>query len=72
MKIPSVTDIVNGYLEQHGFDGLFYPDECSCEKGDLAPCGNIGGDCTPGHKLPCDCGEDCDFHIGVREAGGEA
>ncbi len=59
-----VIEIVAEYLDREGFDGLFC-DECACKKDDLAPCGNIYGDCTAGYLQPCpdDCG-DHDFHIG--------
>lgn len=52
-----------------GYDGLVSDGgECACLTGDLAPCGEIRGDCVAGHKGPCDpqdCSADgnCDFHI---------
>ena len=51
-RLPALKDvgeIVGAYLDEHGYDGL-YCDECACEKGDLAPCGQIGLDCMPGYK----------------------
>lgn len=52
-----------------GYDGLVSDGgECACLTDDLAPCGEMRGDCVAGHKGPCDpdnCGADgnCDFHI---------
>lgn len=61
--MPNVKGIIVEYLKEHGFDGLFNESgECGCELEDLAPCWNLGEDCEPGFKVPCDCG-DHDFHI---------
>lgn len=54
-------------LRDAGYDGLCYVDgneACGCKLDDFAPCGgdNIG-DCEPGYKAPCECGDGCDFHI---------
>ena len=46
-------DIVKKYLEDNGYEGLC-GDECGCELADLFPCGEFGGDCVPGYKVPCD------------------
>jgi len=65
MNNPTVTEIVAEYLREHGYDGLCANEgECACEIGDLAPCGEMQDDCWAGHKLPCDCGEGHDWHIG--------
>ena len=61
----TVSDIIAEHLNNYGFDGLYFDRECSCLVEDLFPCG--GEDipyCIPGYKTPCDCGEDCDYHIG--------
>lgn len=68
----NVIDMVEHWLEIQGYEGLYYEDMCSCETSNLAPCGQIQGDCQPGYKLPCNCGDSCDFHIGPRKAGGAA
>ena len=44
-----VVDMVKSHLESNGYDGL-YSDECGCELSDLAPCGEIQGDCRAGYK----------------------
>lgn len=64
----TVIEIVQGYLEQNGYDGLFYPGECACRKSDLAPCGNINEQCQPGYLQPCpeSCGEH-DWHINAPD-----
>ena len=63
-----VRAIVRAYLEAHGFDGIWNSDiPCGCENDDLCPCDFDGGwDCEPGYKIPCTCGEGCDWHIGPR------
>ena len=41
------------WLKESGFDGLYYPGECACLVGDLAPCGlseEDTCDCLPGYK----------------------
>lgn len=57
-----VIDIINDYLGKHGYDGLYEPGECACEKGDLGPCCSSCLSCMPGYKNYCkDCPEydDC-------------
>ena len=61
----NVLKIVSDYLVANGFDGLYY-DGCGCVVGDLEPCGEIRADCEPGVRRPCDCGGDCDWHIGPK------
>ncbi len=47
----TVQKMVIDYLRENGYDGLFSADlECSCELGDLAPCGDMQGDCAAGYK----------------------
>ena len=56
-------DIVLGYLKENGYDGLFNDShECACVLDDLVPCCESIGDCQPGYKVPCDCG-DHDYHM---------
>lgn len=41
------------WLEEHGYDGLYTPnDECGCYCHDLYPCGERGDrlTCVPGHE----------------------
>ena len=65
----TVNKILEDYLKANGFDGLFYPGECSCVIGDLQPCGLTMLDCEPGNKMPCKCGQACDFDIGILKKG---
>ena len=62
----TAEQIIKTYLTNNGYDGLFYEDECACLSSDLAPCGHIQTDCKPGHRMDCDCGEDCNFHVGAK------
>ena len=67
MASRTVKQMVMASLKCGGYDGLFHPDgECGCELSDLAPCGEIGLDCTAGYKTTvCPPGLDgaCDFYI---------
>jgi len=58
--------IIQRYLEQNGYDGLYDAGECSCKLGDLAPCDSDFSDCAAGVLYPCECGGNCGFHIGPR------
>lgn len=64
-------EIINAYLKEHGYDGLYREDECACLVDDLGPCiGNFSEDCHAGYKSPCDpeeCGEGHVFHIGEKK-----
>ena len=47
----NVHDLVRRYLEGSGFDGLFNEaGQCACDTEDLAPCGEMSGDCELGYK----------------------
>lgn len=59
----TVEDIVRDYLERNGYDGLCDPGECSCGLGSLMHCDSPNQDCVAGHKVPCECSEDCGWHI---------
>lgn len=62
-----VLNIVEQYLQANGFDGLVSGDRvCSCVIGNLAPCGEVEGDCEAGLKVEgctVDCGAGCRWHI---------
>jgi hypothetical protein len=46
-----LREIVESWLEEHGYDGLVYSDiECGCCLGDLMPCGSPGIGCEAGYK----------------------
>jgi len=65
-----IKAIIQGWLKEHGYDGLFNRDaQCGCESEDLAPCEGDITACEPGYKVPCD-GKGCecvephtDWHI---------
>ena len=69
----SVLDIVVAHLEDHGCTGLHNPsEECACMLPDIAPCGEMKGECVPGvaYYCPeneggeeCPCGGEYDFHV---------
>ena len=59
----TIIEMVEQYLKQNGYDGLFAESaECACKVDDLEPCGNIQSDCHAGYLAPGDCGEH-DWHI---------
>jgi hypothetical protein len=61
--------ILEERLTNDGYDGLYSPaGGCACEVGNLAPCGQISGDCTAGWKVSCSCG-DHDWHISSASDG---
>ena len=64
----NVKEIVNQYLKDHDYDGLFDDGsgECACGVDDLMPCGEIEISCEAGWQMKCDCG-DHDFHIGENK-----
>jgi hypothetical protein len=45
----TAREIIKKYLEDNGYDGLFYAQgECSCQLNDLMPCGEIYDMCVAG------------------------
>ena len=59
-----VKKIVENYLKEAGYEGLFSADaECGCELSDLIPCDNPCGDCEPGYKHQCPEGHEFDWII---------
>lgn len=64
--MATVLDIVKAYLVDHGYDGLFSPGDCACRVDDLAPCGQMRGDCQVGYLCECIC-EDHEWHIGPEK-----
>jgi hypothetical protein len=66
----TVKDIVKEYLIANGYDGLVTDlEECACDVSDLIPCCEPCELCQAGHKVPCDCGEEHEFHIVAGKKG---
>ena len=63
-----VIDIVSIYLKENGYDGLFRAGECACKHDDLAPCGEISGDCEAGYLKPATNCTEHDWHIGAKNS----
>lgn len=54
----TVIEIVEQYLEEHGFDGL-YNDQCGCYlKEGIAPCCGAITTCQPGYRIKTPKGHD--------------
>ena len=69
----TVLEMIEHYLRENGYDGLYNPGECACLVGDLAPCGEVGHDCMAGmRKSGCapGCGQGCSFHVVPRDSEG--
>ena len=57
----NVIQLVTFALKQEGYDGLQQAfSDCACEIGDIAPCGNIGHDCSAGYRYWCE-DADCEY-----------
>ena len=58
-----IQEMLEGYLKEHGYDGLYCEGVCACKLGDLVPCGEPGN-CNAGYLVEgCTCDEGCAFHI---------
>jgi hypothetical protein len=54
----NVTEIVEKYLTDNGYDGLCdIGEECGCHIGDLFPCDYNPFQCQPGHKAVNEAGK---------------
>lgn len=69
----NIQEIVEQWLRDNGYDGLFSPTCCGCKIGDdFMPCIQPGT-CEAGYERPCpgpeDCEADgdCNFHIRSRK-----
>ncbi len=65
--MSEVLEIVKAFLETNGYDGLVEEyGECACEIADLAPCGQLGHNCSAGYRtteVPEGCEGGADFYI---------
>lgn len=62
--MATVREIIEKYLRENGFDGIYNSDlECGCKLDDLGPCEGCVVDCSPGHVIYCGC-KDPNWHIG--------
>jgi len=63
--IIDVKELMKNYLAENGYDGLYHDCDCGCSIDDLAPCGHLCLDCTPGYRKDTPGGE-FDFIIGPK------
>ena len=63
---PTVVDIVEAYLIEHGYDGL-YSHQCSCDLDDLMGCLGVSYGCRAGYK--CSPQPDDQREIGPEKEG---
>lgn len=72
----TVKEIIEKYLKDNNYDGLYYPGECACKLDDLMPCEDCNFDCQPGILGNCEkcnkkdndgiCHETWDWCIGPK------
>lgn len=48
----NAIQIIETWLKENGYDGLYEPGECGCEIGDLCHCIEYFGGCLAGYKQP--------------------
>lgn len=60
----TVRTIVEEYLSEAGFDGLWSKEDCACKLDDLMPCYWDCRDCQPGFLQPLDITRENGFRIG--------
>ena len=61
--MKDIGKILNDYLKENGYGGLYLSGECACEVDDLVPCGGDPTDCCPGYKVMKDCNDLYAFEI---------
>lgn len=63
----NVREIVEQYLKENGYDGLYYSDvSCGCRIGDLQPCDGPCQDCIAGYKRSVPMDHNADYWIGPK------
>jgi hypothetical protein len=69
MTNPTVHEIVESWLRQNGYDGLYFDaQECGCFLTDLMPCDGAAHDCKAGYWIierNCD-GEEIDVVVAEK------
>lgn len=69
-KNPSVVQMVELYLREHGYTGLYNVEiECGCSLEEFIPCGELGDECLAGYVTPSKCpGIENDFFVGLNKS----
>lgn len=70
----TTIDIIEKYLRENGYDGLYSPGECACKLGELAPCDSVTTECEPGYLCSPEGTEwegKCDWIIRPKKERGE-
>ena len=64
----NIRDMIKQFLKENGYDGLCNCDnDCACLKDDIAPCGEICGDCFAGYYRKATEEEEYDFYIELKK-----
>lgn len=62
-RLPTQRELVAAWLKEHGYGGLWLPDEpCGCDVDSLAPCDGdywFSGDCEPAYRRECPNDDSC-------------
>jgi hypothetical protein len=64
--MKNVEEIVERYLLENGYDGLYQQGECACKIGNIGPCDHLCLDCEPGYLTETPGGEH-DYIIGPEK-----
>ena len=64
-EVQTVKLIVERYLTESGFDGLWSEDECACKLDDIMACNADNSSCRPGFLQPHNGDQDTEFSIGL-------
>lgn len=65
---PTVQEIVEKFLRENGFDGLFCEDlDCACNLEDLITCQDDCHECEAGYNVPCEDTSEYNFCIGRKK-----
>jgi len=64
-KTMTVKEIIEAYLKENGYDGLFSQFAgCCCPVGGIENGGDcLCVDCVPGYRVPCECEDEDAFYI---------
>lgn len=65
----NLQKIIEAYLKEKGFDGLYNHDDCGCCMSELFPCDELYSDCHAGFFQPVDPATGYDFYIGKKNCG---
>lgn len=64
----TVKEILQTWLKDNGYDGLYHPGDCGCSIEDLITCDDDCSNCEPGYKHIVNNDSDVDImYCGIKE-----